>query len=65
MTALLVPLSEEHFEQLKRFADQAGVSPEDWARTNLEQCLSRQREAFLDAARYVLDKNEELYRRLA
>lgn len=65
MTALLVPLSEEHFERLKRFADRVRVTPEEMARIHLEASLSREREEFVDAAVYVLDKNAELYRRLA
>jgi len=65
MTTIRVPLSEEHLERLRRIAEQAGVSPEELARLSLEQWLNRPRDDFLDAARHVLDKNEELYRRLA
>ncbi len=65
MTTITVPLSEERLEQLRRLARQAGVSPEELARAGLEDWLRQPREDFAQAARYVLQKNAELYRRLA
>lgn len=65
MTILHVPLSDEHLDRLRRMAEQAGVSPEELARVSLEQWLTRPRVEFLEAARHVLAKNAELYRRLA
>jgi antitoxin FitA len=65
MTAILVPLAEERLERLKCIAQQAGVSPEELARASLEEWLARPREDFAEAARQVMQKNAELYRRLA
>jgi len=65
MTAITVPLPEEHLERLKAIAQDAGVSPEELASARLEEWLSRPREDFAQAARYVFQKNAELYRRLA
>jgi antitoxin FitA len=65
MTAITVPLSEERLEQLRQLAQRAGVSPEELARAGLEDWLRQPREDFAQAARYVLQKNAELYRRLA
>jgi antitoxin FitA len=65
MTTILVPLSDEHLERLRALAAQAGVSPEELARVGLEQWLAQPRQDFLEATRHVLDKNAELYRRLA
>ncbi|HEX5271653.1 MAG TPA: DNA-binding protein [Gemmataceae bacterium] len=65
MTVIAVPLPEERLEQLQQLARQAGVSPEELARAGLEDWLRQPREDFLQAARYVLQKNAELYRRLA
>jgi hypothetical protein len=61
----LIPLSEEHLEQLQAIARQVGVTPEELARAGLEEWLARPREDFVKAAHYVLEKNAELYRRLA
>jgi hypothetical protein len=41
------------------------VAPEDLLRVSLEEILTRPDEAFQQAARYVLAKNADLYRRLA
>lgn len=65
MTAILVPLTEERLTRLKAIAQQVGVAPEELARASLEEWLSRPREDFERAARHVLEKNAELYRRLA
>ena len=65
MTAITVPLSEDRLQRLKAIAEQAGVSPEELARASLEEWLALPREDFVAAARYVLEKNRELYRRLS
>jgi hypothetical protein len=65
MTSILIPLSEEHLEQLRELARRVNVTPEELARAGLEDWLRRPREDFLQAARHVLEKNAELYRRLA
>jgi hypothetical protein len=65
MTTIAIPLSEEHFSQLRVRAEQAGLSPEEFLRRRVEQLLDRPDEQFHQAAAYVLQKNAELYRRLA
>lgn len=65
MTAITIPLPEERLEQLREMARRANVSPEELARAGLEDWLRQPREDFVRAARYVLQKNAALYRRLA
>jgi hypothetical protein len=65
MTTINVPLSDERFEQLRALAQRSGVTPEQLAKASLEDWLRQPREDFVAAARYVLQKNAELYRRLA
>jgi antitoxin FitA len=65
MTTISIPLSDEQLVQLKALAEKAGVTPEDLARARLEEWLQGPHEDFLGAAQYVLQKNAELYRRLA
>jgi predicted transcriptional regulator len=65
MTAITIPLSDERMERLRQMAQRAGVSPEELARAGLEDWLRQPREDFVQAAPYVLEKNAELYRRLA
>jgi antitoxin FitA len=65
MATLMVPIPEERLEQLQQLALRVGVSTEELARAGLEDWLRQPREDFVEAARYVLRKNAELYRRLA
>lgn len=65
MTMISIPLSEERLAQLRVWAEQAGLPPEEFLRRRVEQLLDRPDEQFRGAATYVLQKNAELYRRLA
>jgi len=65
MSEITVFLSEERLQQLREVALRAGVRPEELARACLEDWLRQPREDFEAAARYVLEKNAELYRRLS
>jgi hypothetical protein len=66
LTTITIPLPEERLEQLRELARRANVSPEELARAALEDWLRPGgRDDFIQAARYVLQKNAELYRRLA
>jgi hypothetical protein len=65
MTMITIPLSEERLTQLRIWAEQAGMPPEEFLRRRVEQLLDRPDEEFRQAAAHVLQKNAELYRRLA
>ena len=65
MTMITIPLSDERLAQLRTWAAQTGLSPEEFLRRRVEQLLDRPDEPFRQAAAYVLRKNAELYRRLA
>lgn len=65
MTTISIQLSDEQLSRLKDCADQEGVSPEEFLRQRVDGLLTRTDNAFDRAARRVLDKNAELYRRLA
>ncbi len=65
MKTLEVTLPEDVASRLQETAQKLGVSPEDLVRISLEEKLARLDEGFLEAARYVLEKNAELYKRLA
>jgi hypothetical protein len=65
MTTIAIPLSDERLSQLRLRAAQVGLAPEEFLRRRVEQLLDRPDEQFRQAAAYVLEKNAELYRRLA
>jgi hypothetical protein len=50
---------------LREIAERFNLKPEDFARVSVEELLTRPEESFQRAADYILDKNAELYRRLA
>lgn len=65
MSAITIPLTEERLARLKDLAAQSGQSPEEFLRECLDRWLAKAEDDFAEAARYVLRKNAELYRRLA
>jgi len=65
MAMIAIPITEEGLAQLRIWAEQAGLPPEEFLRRRVEQLLDRPDEPFRQAANYVLQKNAELYRRLA
>lgn len=65
MSNITIQLPEERMQQLQKLAQDAKVPAEDLLRARVEAWLSAPKQDFLDAAEYVLKKNEELYRRLA
>lgn len=65
MTTITIPLSDERVAQLRLWADEVGLPPEEFLRRRVEQLLDRPDEHFQKASDYLLKKNAELYRRLA
>ncbi len=65
MNSITIELNEEQLVKLQSIAERIGVSVETLARSSLEELLGRPDDEFERAADYVLNKNEELYRRLA
>jgi hypothetical protein len=65
MITLTISLSEECLQQLKERAARLHIAPEELVRASIEELLTRPEEEFQRALTYVLNKNTELYRRLA
>lgn len=65
MTSLTVRLSDEQAEHLAREAQRLGVSAEDLLRAAVVDLLEGRDDEFLSVARRVVEKNAELYKRLA
>ena len=65
MTTLTITLSDDRLAKLREIADRFNIKPEDLARVSIEELLTRPEESFQQAADYILQKNAELYRRLA
>lgn len=65
MTDLTIALSNDLMTKLQELAKQHNVTPEDLVRASVEELVALPEEAFQDALDYVLQKNEQLYQRLA
>jgi hypothetical protein len=65
MSTFTIDLPEEQARRLHDLAREAGILPEELLRAGVEEWLCRSDRKFAEAAEYILNKNRELYRRLA
>ncbi|MEM9218333.1 MAG: DNA-binding protein [Cyanobacteria bacterium P01_F01_bin.150] len=65
MTAITIELSDSHFQKLQDLAKVHGIAPELRLKASLEDWINLQKDDFVNAADYVLEKNAEIYQRLA
>jgi len=65
MNTITITLAEDRFNKLKELALNFGVAPEDLARAGIEDLLTRPDESFQQALDNLLNKNADLYKRLA
>lgn len=65
MTTITISLPDDRLQKLREIATRLSVAPEELVRASIEELLNRPEEEFQQALAYVLNKNAELYRRLA
>ncbi|MFH0937974.1 MAG: DNA-binding protein [Planctomycetota bacterium] len=65
MTTITITLPDDRLQKLQEIARRFQVVPEDLLRVSLEELLTRPEEEFRHTLTYVLNKNAELYWRLA
>ncbi|MEO3706766.1 ribbon-helix-helix protein, CopG family [Trichormus azollae] len=65
MAAITINIPEQQLQQLQAMAQTNGISTEEVLRTTIEDWLNYLKGDFEQAAKYVLKKNSEFYRRLA
>jgi antitoxin FitA len=65
MKTLTLAVSEGLFQRLEEIARQKSIAAEEVAQLVLEEWLGRSRADFDKVVRYVMEKNAELYKRLA
>jgi antitoxin FitA len=58
-------LPDYESKHLADMADRFGIAPAELAKAAVTDVLNNVEDDFLDAAKYVLEKNHELYRRLS
>lgn len=65
MNRITVAIPDDRLSKLQEIAARFQITPEDLIRVSIDELLARPEEDFRQAAEYVLNKNSELYRRLA
>lgn len=65
MVTITVTLSEDRLQKLQELAEQFRIAPEELLRLSVEELIARPQPDFQKALGYVLNKNKELYKRLA
>jgi antitoxin FitA len=65
MSTLTIALSEERLQKLEEIARRFQIAPEELVRVSIDELLSLPEEDFRRALDHVLNKNAELYQRLA
>ncbi len=65
MTSITISISDDRMQKLRERASDYRVAPEELVRVSLDDLLARPEEDFRQAVEYVLNKNAELYQRLA
>ncbi|MDJ0734508.1 MAG: DNA-binding protein [Nostocaceae cyanobacterium] len=65
MASITIELSDSQFQKLQDLGKAHGIPLEVLLKSSLEDWLNSQKSEFVDAADYVLNKNAQLYKRLA
>jgi predicted transcriptional regulator len=65
MATITIQVPDDRCRKLGELAESLGITPERLVQANVEDIRAQSREDFRQALSYVLEKNEELYRRLA
>ncbi len=65
MVTIIVNLSEDRLQRLVELAQRFNIPKEELLRVSFEEFVNLPQEDFLKALEYVLEKNKELYKRLA
>jgi len=63
--SISLKLDSEQSSRLEERARELGVDPQELARAAVNDLLGRSADDFDRAAKFVLNKNQELYRRLS
>jgi antitoxin FitA len=65
MASITIDIADDRLKKLHQLAQERGMSPEALLQTSVDTLLSDVKTELTQAANYVLQKNAELYRRLA
>jgi antitoxin FitA len=65
VASITINISDQEFEKMQQLAQELGISLEGFLRIRINEWLNHPQADFTSAASYVLQKNADLYKRLA
>ncbi|MEA3349312.1 MAG: DNA-binding protein [Chloroflexota bacterium] len=65
MSTLQISLPDDRLRALEKLSGRLNIPPEELVRISIEEILTRPEEEYQRAVKYILEKNSELYDRLA
>jgi antitoxin FitA len=65
MSTFSITLEQDQATKLEKIAKSLGITVEDIIQLSIEDLISQSDHSFADAMNYILEKNKELYKRLA
>ena len=65
MTTITLSLEDENVQKLKKTAESYGLKLEQFVIASIKDLISRPEPEFTEAVKKILQKNKELYKRLA
>jgi len=65
MSTITITLPDERLDRLERKAADLGITVEELVKLSVDELLAKTDEAFEQAVNRVLEKNQDLYERLA
>ncbi len=65
MAEVTITLSAEELQRLKELGEREGLTVDQVVKLGIQELINQPDESFRRAAQHILEKNAELYRRLA
>ncbi|MBF0508082.1 MAG: DNA-binding protein [Deltaproteobacteria bacterium] len=65
MSNMTISIPDERWQLLQEMSEQLSITPEELVSISIENLLKQPEDIFRQAVDYVLNKNTELYNRLA
>ncbi|QDZ39326.1 CopG family transcriptional regulator [Euhalothece natronophila Z-M001] len=65
MNSLTIQLPDEKLQKLQQLAKEKGITTEELIETKINEWLTHNPQEFPEVANYVVNKNADLYKRLA
>ncbi len=65
MSTLTINLTDDRIRALEKLSNRLNIPSSELVRMSIEEILTRPDDTFQDALKYVLEKNSQLFKRLA